>query len=144
MSSDGAKVPHRSVVLSTRRWAATHPAPRFVVVGGLGAALDVGLLRLLYGSVHVPLLLATALAYAAAAVPVFFFNRQWSFSTSRDGAVHRQFLRYVSLIVLNLLSTVAMVGVLHWAGVFYLLAKIIAIAVNSIANFFGYKHWVFT
>lgn len=143
MSSEGAKAPHRSVVLSTRRWAVTHPAPRFIVVGGLGAALDVGLLRLLYGSAHMPLLLATGLAYAGAAVPVFFVNRHWSFSTSRDGAVHRQFLRYVSLIVLNLLSTVAIVGVLHWLGVYYLLAKIGAIALNSVANFFVYKHWVF-
>jgi putative flippase GtrA len=52
-------------------------------------------------------------------------------------------LRYLSLTVANLLSTVALVGVLHWLGVFYLLAKVVAIAVNAVANFFAYERWVF-
>ncbi len=143
MSSEGAEVAQRSTYLSVRRWLASHSAPRFIVVGGLGVALDIGLLRLFYGSLGMPLLLATALAYTGSAGPVFLVNRQWSFSASSDGAIHRQFIRYVTLMVLNLLSTVVIVGVLHWVGVFYLVAKVVAVVINSIANFFAYKHWVF-
>jgi putative flippase GtrA len=123
--------------------AIRRPASRFVIVGSLGTALDVGLLRLCFGSLGMPLLLATAVSYVGSAVPVFVANRQWSFGPGGAGAVHRQAVRYLALSVSNLLSTVALVGVLHWLGVFYLVAKVVAIVINAVANFFGYERWVF-
>jgi putative flippase GtrA len=143
VSSEDAKLARHSTSRSTRRWLARHSAPRFVIVGCVGAVLDVGLLRLCFGSLGMPLLLATAVAYVGSAGPVFVVNRQWSFGPGSGGPVHRQVLRYLSLTVANLLSTVALVGVLHWIGVFYLLAKVVAIAVNAVANFFAYERWVF-
>jgi putative flippase GtrA len=143
MNSEDAESARQSTSRSTRRWLATHAAPRFVIVGCFGAVLDVGLLRLCFGSLGMPLLLATAIAYVGSAIPVFVVNRQWSFGQASAGAVHRQVLRYLSLTVSNLLSTVALVGVLHWLGLFYLVAKLVAIVINAVANFFAYERWVF-
>ena len=55
-------------------WVRSHPAPRFVAVGGLAVVVDIGLLRLLHGTFGVPVLTATAIAYLASGVPTFLLN----------------------------------------------------------------------
>lgn len=125
-------------------WFRTHSAPRFVIVGGIAVFIDVGLLRLLHGDLGVQLLTATGIAYIASGVPSFLLNRYWSFQSGVDGIAHRQFARFFISMALNLLSTLLIVGLLSWLGVYYLIAKLVAIVLNAIANFFAYRHWVFT
>lgn len=122
----------------------SHSAPRFLIAGGLSVVIDFGTLRLLHGGLHVNLVVATTAAFTAAMVPNFTLNRYWSFPTGRQGAAHRQALRYVALIVANLVATDVIVSGLAWAGLYYLLAKLVATAVNAVGNFFLYRHWVFT
>ena len=126
-----------------RQWVRNHPAPRFAIIGGLAVVLDVGLLRLLHGTLGVPLLVSTAAAYAVAAVPSFLLNRHWAFRDSSDGVAHQQAGRFMIAIVANLVSTLVIVGSLSWIGVYYLLAKVIAIVINAVGNFFAFRHWVF-
>jgi putative flippase GtrA len=126
------------------RWVLTHSVPRFATVGVLGVVLDVGLLRVFYGAMNIPLLMATALAYLAAAAPIFLLNRHWSFGAGDVGVAHHQLVRYFVALGVNLLSTLAIVGALSALGMYYLIAKLIAIAINAVANFFIYKYWVYT
>ncbi len=129
---------------SLRLWISSHPAPRFVIVGGIAAVVDVATLRLLHGELGVELLIATALAYLVSGIPSFLLNRHWAFVGGADGVVHQQAGRFLLSIGVNLGATLLIVGGLSWLGVYYLLAKVIAIAINAIGNFFAYRHWVFT
>lgn len=122
----------------------SHSAPRFLIAGVLSVVIDFGTLRLLHGGLHVNLVIATTAAFTAAMVPNFTLNRYWSFPTGRHGAAHRQVVRYAALIVANLVATDVIVSGLAWLGLYYLLAKLVATAVNAVGNFFLYRHWVFT
>lgn len=124
-------------------WVRSHPAPRFAVAGALSVAVDLAVLRVLHGSLHVQLLLATTLSFTGSTLVNFVLNRNWAFSTGRDSRARHQFARFAALILANLLSTLAIVALLTWVGVYYLLAKLVATAVNAVANFFAYRHWVF-
>ena len=61
-----------------------------------------------------------------------------------DGVAHQQAVRFLVSIVVNLFATLFIVGVLTSLGLYYLLAKAMAIVINAIGNFFAYRHWVFT
>lgn len=122
-----------------------HPAPRFLVTGGATFLVDVGVLKLLHGVVGVALAPATVLAFAAAFAVNFTGSRQWVFATAaKQGAAHRQLVRYLFLVGVNLASTVAIVVGLSGLGLNYLIAKVCAAAVNALGNFFAYRHWVFS
>ena len=122
-----------------------HPAPRFLVTGGLTFLVDVGMLKLLHGVAGIALAPATALAFATAFVVNFTGSRQWVFaSTARVGSTHRQLVRYVILVGVNLGSTLAIVvGLASGFALNYLIAKVCAATLNAIGNFFAYRHWVF-
>ncbi len=128
------------------RWVArlgSHSAPRFVVVGGLSMAADVAMLALLHGVLDVPLLVATTIAFCVSSVLNFSFNRQWVFEAGRHGRTRKQLIRFYVLVGLNLLSTLMITAGLTALGLLYLTAKLVAIVVNAVANYFLYRAWVF-
>jgi putative flippase GtrA len=114
---------------------------RFVVVGGLSVGTDLALLALLRSGVHAPLWLATVVAYAASLVVNYSLNHSWVFASEREH--HRAIARYFTLVAFNVGSTLGLVLGLTAAGLFYLMAKLIAVAVNAVVNFVGFRFWVF-
>jgi putative flippase GtrA len=134
---------HRQRARGTRSWLRRHEAPRFLVSGGLTFVADIGTLKLLHGILGVQLLTATTVAFMVAFAVNFTLSRQWTFTAGRDRPAHWQAVKFGALVAANLASTLLIVGGLAAAGTYYLLAKIIATAVNAIANFFLYRHWVF-
>lgn len=141
MARSGGHVTHSR--FGAPRWVRTHPAPRFLVSGALTTVVDVSVLALLHAGAKIPLAPSTALAYAAALVVNFSLSRHWTFVAARIGKAHRQAARYSVLVVINLVATLAIVTGLSSLGLYYLLAKLVSIAVVSVANFFAYRHWVF-
>jgi putative flippase GtrA len=128
------------------RWVAqlgSHSAPRFVVVGGLSLAADIAMLALLHGVLAVPLLVATTIAFTVASIINFSFNRQWVFEGGRHGRTRKQLIRFYALVGLNLVSTLLITGGLSALGLLYLNAKLVAVVVNAVANYFLYRAWVF-
>jgi putative flippase GtrA len=121
----------------------SHPAPRFLVVGGLTFAVDITALKIGHDLLGLKLPLATGAAFALAFAVNFGLSRQWVFASTQDALVHRQLVRFVLLALANLVSTLLIVVGLVHLGVYYLIAKIIAVAVNACANFVLYRHWVF-
>lgn len=121
----------------------SHPAPRFVVVGGICAVADIGTLALLHGWAGVALVPATAIAFLESSLINFWFNRQWVFARGRTGQAAHQMVRFYVLVALNLLSTLVITAGLTAVGLMYLLAKLVAVVVNALANFFLYRGWVF-
>jgi putative flippase GtrA len=121
-----------------------HPAPRFLVAGGVTFLVDIGSLRILHGALGVPLAAATVIAFSIAFLVNFTASRQWAFAaTAKSDKAHRQLVRYLVLVGLNLASTLLIVVGLSAAGMNYLWAKVAAACVNAIGNFLAYRHWVF-
>ena len=114
---------------------------RFLIVGGLSVVVDAGLLYILHGRLGMWLPPATAISFLAGFVVNFGLNRQWSFSGA--GSLRHQLVRYLALVAVNLLCTVAMVQLLTWAGVPYLVAKVFTTACLSTINYFISRKWIF-
>jgi putative flippase GtrA len=120
-----------------------HPFPRFVISGGTTFVVDLSLLKFLHGYEHIALLPATTMAFLASFTVTFLISRHWTFPTGRDGRPHHQALRFAILVAGNLVTTLLIVGGLVAVGLYYLLAKVIAVGLNAAANFFLYRRWVF-
>jgi putative flippase GtrA len=60
-----------------------------------------------------------------------------------EGDLHRRLVRYLVLLAINVASTLLIVDGLDRVGVYYLLAKVIAVGINAMLNFTAYKLWVF-
>ncbi|MEU6657778.1 GtrA family protein [Streptomyces sp. NPDC046821] len=114
---------------------------RFLLVGGLCYAIDVGTLVLLHGVFHMPLAAATSLAFVTVLTVNFGLNRSFVF---RNGAMAGPaFAKYLVLVVLNYLATLATVTGLTALGLSYVAAKTTSTVVNAVANYAAFRWWVF-
>jgi putative flippase GtrA len=114
---------------------------RFCVtgVGSLGA--DFALLVLLHSVGHAPLAVATFLGSAAAVLVNYTLNRNWSFQAQ---AGHGSTLpRYAFMVGVNVGSTLLIVLVLTHLGLYYLVSKLVAVAINAGSNFLAARYWIF-
>lgn len=118
---------------------------RFFLAGGASFVVDFGMLWLLHGGLAMWLPLATGLAYAAAFVVNFGLSRSWAFAAqgAGDGQLGRQLPRYIILVVFNLVVTVIGVPGLTWAGLPYLVSKLVTSGVLALINYFVSRFWVF-
>ena len=114
---------------------------KFLVVGGASVVVDAGLLYVLHGRLGWWLVPSTALAFLAGFVVNFVGNRQWSFGAT--GRVHSQFVRYMGLVAINFVVTIALVQGLTWLGMPYLVAKVLTTACLSAVNYVISKKWIF-
>jgi putative flippase GtrA len=115
--------------------------PRYVAIGVLTVAIDISLLALLHSAAGVALVPATLIAYTVSLVFNYSLNHVWAFGA--DGLVWTRLARYAVLVAINLGLTLAIITGLTSLEVYYLLAKVIAVAVGASINFVGYRKWVF-
>jgi putative flippase GtrA len=114
---------------------------RFGVTGVASVAVDVGVLVSLHSGAGVRLVWATLVAYVGGVIVNYTLNRNWTFQSDRD---HRQTLiRYAVMIAINVAITESLVVGLTHIGLYYLLSKLIAVAIIASINFFAGRHWVF-
>jgi putative flippase GtrA len=119
-----------------------HSLPRYLLVGGISAAIDLGLLYVLHAVLDVRLGLATFIAVAAAFVVNFTLNRVWSFGSSAP--MGRQAVRYLILAGANWVLTVVLELVFTGhLGLEFMVAKIVILVINAAINYVGYRWWVF-
>ncbi|NUR62825.1 MAG: GtrA family protein [Catenulispora sp.] len=124
---------------------ANHTFVRYAFSGGSALATEEVVLYLTHGLGHFPLWLATGLAYLIAFGVNFSINRMLTFAEhgAREGAVHKQTLRFALLVAVNLAVTQVLMYTLTGIGVNYLIAKPLSTVVITLYNFWLYKHWVF-
>jgi putative flippase GtrA len=115
--------------------------PRYTAIGIVTVAIDISLLALLHSAAGVALIPATLLAYGVSLVFNYSLNHVWAFGA--DGLVWTRLSRYAVLVAINLGLTIGMVVGLTALGLYYLLAKVIAVGTGAIINFTGYRKWVF-
>ncbi|MFJ9840609.1 GtrA family protein [Kitasatospora sp. NPDC101155] len=118
-----------------------HSAVRFLAAGVTSTTVDMGLLYVLHGVLKLPLAPSTLVAVLAGFTTNFVLNRIWAFESSSP--VGKQTARYLVMAGGNWISTVLVVGGLVKLGLFYLLARAVALVALSVVNYFGYKYWVF-
>lgn len=114
---------------------------RFGVTGFLSIGLDVVVLFELHSVAKVDLVLATTVAYASSLAVNYSLNHSWVFQA--DGQAHRRLLRYGFLVVVNYALVIGFVSGLTALGLYYLIGRLIAVAVNALINFTAFRYWVF-
>jgi putative flippase GtrA len=115
---------------------------RFGVTGLTSVIVDVGTLTLLHSGLGVRLIWSTLAAFGAGLVVNYTLNRNWTFQAQAD---HRRTMsRYAVMVSINFGSTLVIVLGLTHLGVYYLLSKLIAVAIIAVVNFTASRYWVFT
>jgi len=117
---------------------------KFSVVGAIGAVVDMSLLVFLKEFIGLPLLLANAISFTAAVLNNFLWNSLWTYRHQPNKNPRRQVVQFAIVSTLGLaLNT----GILHLLanilGLWYILAKAIAIGVVWFWNFVMNRLWTF-
>jgi len=116
---------------------------KFCVVGTIGTAIDFGLLYLLVESAHIWYLLAATISFIVAVINNYIFNKFWTFE-DRDKDFLRQFGQFLVVSIIGLgLNVLILYVLVEFAGMWYILAKVLATGVVLIWNFFANKYWTF-
>ncbi|TES95224.1 GtrA family protein [Patescibacteria group bacterium] len=116
---------------------------KFCVVGTVGTAIDFGLFYLLVESAHIWYLLAATISFIVAVINNYIFNKFWTFE-DRDKDFLRQFGRFLVVSIIGLgLNVLILYILVEFAGMWYILAKVLATGVVLIWNFFANKYWTF-
>lgn len=115
---------------------------RFLVTGGLSYVVDVGVLVALNSGAGWSVGAATTGAYLVAFFFTFTLNRVWVFRASESPAVG-QATRYLVLVGVNYVVTLAIVLGLTSLDTPVVVAKTAAVVVIALSNFVVYRRWVF-
>ena len=75
---------------------------RFMVVGTIGAVIDLGTFNLLSSVLGVPALFAQAVSFSLAVVSNFLWNRYWTYPDSRNKPVVSQLGQFLIVSVIGL------------------------------------------
>lgn len=114
---------------------------RFLLVGGLSFALDLGLLALLHEGLGVALWVATPIAFIVSLVFNFVLQRVFTFRATNKGSVSA--VKYLLLVVLNIVVSDVIVTGFDALGWSYVIGKTTATVLTTGWNYFLYRHWIF-
>lgn len=115
---------------------------RYIAVGATTFALDFGVLAFLREMLGATLWASTSAGFGAALL--FNFTTQRSVTFRVRGRLHSHLLRYVVVLGINYLVTVALVLTAQAVGIGYAAGKVVATVLLGFTTFFAYKHWVFS
>lgn len=116
---------------------------KFCVVGTVGTAIDFGLLYILVEFSNIWYLLAATISFIVAVINNYIFNKIWTFE-NKDSNFLKQFVQFLVVSVVGLgLNVLILYILVEFAGIWYILAKVLATGVVLIWNFFANKYWTF-
>jgi putative flippase GtrA len=114
---------------------------RFIMVGGVSFAIDLGLLMLLHEVFSVDLVFATPIAFLVSLGFNYALQRIFTFRADNGKSV--SFIKYCLLVVFNTLAIDVIVNVFDWLGAGYQVGKVVSTIMTTAWNFLLYKHWIF-
>ena len=113
---------------------------KFAIVGGSGALVNTGVLILLYGQVHLPLVAASALAVEISIISNFVWNDRWTFG--RRTWSFSRLLRFNGVSLGGLAVTAATLWALvRYADIPYVWANLLGIGLAMLWNFSVNSLW---
>lgn len=117
------------------------PFLKFLIVGVLSFALDLGLLVGLHEGLNVDLVIATPIAFLTSLIFNFALQRSFTFRAMNSRTVSAA--KYIALVIVNVVITDLIVtgfDRLDWA---YGIGKVVATVLTTGWNFLLYRHWIF-
>jgi putative flippase GtrA len=121
-------------------WLAKHrQVLMFLLVGGASALIDVGLMQLLLVA-GASVVAATSAAFLAGLAFNFVCHARYTFSTSVNG---RTVLRYLLVVALNYLLTLACVGAAVMLAGQPIAGKLMSLLLVPLNSYLLGKHWIF-
>ncbi len=128
-----------------QRWYSDRSLPfqlaRYLTIGGLATALDVGTFALLLRA-RWPLLAVITAAYGVGVATHFSLNKYVNFR-AHDRPIQRQALTYAVVAFTCWVTTTAIVKGAVALGAAPLVGKALAVAFNIPIGFFGHRHLTF-
>lgn len=113
---------------------------KFLIVGGLGAFVNTGILVILYHLLHLALVVASALATELAIGHNYLWNDRWTFG--RRGPSLSRFAKFNLVSLGGQCVTVVTLWILvQHAGLHYVVANLIAIGLAVVWNFSVNLRW---
>ena len=114
---------------------------RFLMVGGLSFALDLGILAILHEIFGVDLWIATPIAFVTSLVFNFLLQRLFTFRATNHRAVSAA--KYLLLVVFNIVVSDLIVTGFDAQGWSYVAGKVTATVLTTVWNYLLYRHWIF-
>lgn len=118
-----------------------HAVVRFLLVGGLSFALDLGILALLHEVFGVALWVATPIAFVVSLVFNFLLQRIFTFQATNNGSISAA--KYILLVIVNIAVSDLVVTGFDALGWSYIVGKTTATVMTTTWNYFLYHHWIF-
>lgn len=137
-------MPHSPTTRSLRSWATkidNSHLVKFLIVGGVSFAIDLGLLVILHEAFGVGLWIATPVAFLVSLTFNYVLQRMFTFKVTTRS--HSSLIRYAILVAFNTLATDFIVNTFADLELTYAAGKIVATALTMAWNFFLYKYWIF-
>lgn len=117
---------------------------RFVTVGTIGVAINLGVFSLLMHVLNVWYVLASALAFTTSTTTCFFLQKFWTYENRDTAAIHMQMVLYFAVGLLNLgLSTAIVYALVTYLSAQKEISQAIAALLVAISSFFIYKLFIF-
>jgi len=117
---------------------------RYLIAGGTSAAVNLSLLFLLTSVLEVWYIYSAFIATGAALIVSFTLQKLWTFQNFATDRVHVQFPMHATLAGTNIIVNTALLFILvEWAGMWYLVAQVIAGAILACVNYTIYKRYIF-
>lgn len=115
---------------------------RYLMVGGSGFFLDVGVLYLIKQVVGASAIWGVVCSQTVVIIYNFFLNKYWSFQSVNN--VSGQFVRYLCVVAMNYCAGVSAMYLLHDIfGYHYIGVRIITVGFFVPINFLLYKYWIY-
>jgi putative flippase GtrA len=129
--------------IEKRLWSLLHRSSvaKFLIVGGLSFAIDLGTLAVLHDLFHVDLWIATPIAFIVSLL--FNFGAQRSFTFRSNSRRDLSFLKYIALVAFNTVATDVIVNAIAAVGLSYAIGKVVSTGLTMAWNYFLYRHWIF-
>lgn len=115
---------------------------KYLVVGGLAFLVDFSLLIGLVEVFKLNLFFGASLAFAAGILVNFVLSRSWVFKNKANQPFWLEFTLFTAIGLIGLvLNNVSLWVLTTLLGVFYILSKLISVALVLICNF-GLRKWI--
>jgi putative flippase GtrA len=114
---------------------------RFLFVGGLSFAVDLGILVFLHEFLGIELWIATPVAFLISLVFNFLLQRVFTFQATNNSGISA--LKYVLLVIANVVVSDLIVTGFDAMGWSYVVGKTTSTVLTTVWNYFLYRHWIF-
>jgi putative flippase GtrA len=118
------------------------PISRYLIVGGSTFLIDFLSLVFTHEYLNQSLAISTTAAYWLAVTYNFSLTRLWTFGLNKKANAQKQFVLYLLLLGFNYIFTLFFISLVS-ALIYYWIAKIIAVVLQTIWTFYIYKAFIF-